>query len=148
MRSLFLILTIFNLQAYAQSSTEEVKVPINALFDGMRRSDTALVQSAFAPFAIMQTVTKTKDGLTSVRTEELKKFISFIGQPHAEVYDERITFELIRVDGDLAIAWTPYRFYVGEKFSHCGVNSFQLVRLNGAWKIQYIIDTRRKNSCE
>lgn len=146
-RLLWLTLTILNLKTCAQSGSEDVKVPINALFEGMRRSDTALVQSAFAPAAIMQTVTKTKDGLTTVRTEELKKFISFIGQPHTEVYDERITFDLIKVDGDLALAWTPYRFYLGEKFSHCGVNSFQLVRLNGVWKIQYIIDTRRKEGC-
>lgn len=147
MKWFLLILTIFNLKAYAQSGTDEVKAPINALFDGMRRSDTALIQSAFAPTAILQTITKTKDGLTSVRTEELKKFISSVGLPHPEVYDERITFDLIKIDGDLAIAWTPYRFYVGEKFSHCGVNSFQLVRLNGVWKIQYIIDTRRREGC-
>jgi hypothetical protein len=144
---LLLTLTIINLKTFAQSGLEEVKAPINALFEGMRKADTALVQSAFAPSAIMQTIVKTKDGLTTVRTEELKKFISFVGQPHEEVYDERISFDAIHIDSDLAIAWAPYRFYVGEKFSHCGVNSFQLVRLNGQWKIQYIIDTRRKEGC-
>lgn len=145
---LFLILTVISLKSYAQTGTDEVKKPILALFEGMRQSDTALLQSAFAPGAILQTISKTKDGLTSVRTEELKKFINSVGQPHPQVYDERITFDLVRVDGDLAIAWTPYQFYIGEKFSHCGVNSFQLVRLNGEWKIQYIIDTRRREGCE
>ena len=43
---------------------------------------------------------------------------------------------------------TPYKFYVGEKFSHCGVNSFQLVKIRGEWKIQYIIDTRRRQNCD
>lgn len=143
-----LILTIISLQTHAQSGVEDVKKPILALFEGMRRSDTALLQSAFAPDAILQTVVKTKDEVVKVRTEELKKFISSIGQPHPEVYDERITFDLVRVDGNMAIAWTPYQFYIGDKFSHCGVNSFQLVRLNGEWKIQYIIDTRRKEGCE
>jgi hypothetical protein len=148
MKRLFLILTVISLKTYAQSGTDEVKKPIQALFEGMRQSDTTLMSSAFAPQAILQTITKTKEGVTTVRTEELKKFISFVAQPHSEAYDERITFDLIKVDGDLALAWTPYRFYVGDKFSHCGVNSFQLVRLNGAWKIQYIIDTRRKEGCE
>lgn len=144
---LLLILTIINLKTYAQSGSEEVMKPINALFDGMRRSDTALMRSAFAPTALLQTIVKTKDGLTTVRTEELNKFLNSVAQPHPEVYDERITVDLVKVDGDLATAWTPYRFYVGEKFSHCGVNSFQLVRLNGLWKIQYIIDTRRREGC-
>lgn len=147
MRYLFLILTLINLGAAAQNAEDVVKAPIQALFEGMRKGDTTLVSSAFAPNAIMQTITKTKEGSTSVRTEELKKFISFVGQPHNDVYDERISFDAIKIDGDLAIAWTPYKFYIGDKFSHCGVNSFQLVRLNGAWKIQYIIDTRRKEGC-
>jgi hypothetical protein len=38
----------------------------------------------------------------------------------------------------------PYQFYIGDKFSHCGVNSFQLVKLQGQWKIQYLIDTQEK----
>ena len=62
--------------------------------------------------------------------------------------DERISFETVKVDGDLAIAWTPYKFYLGDQFSHCGVNSFQLVKLEGVWRIQYLIDTRRRQGCE
>jgi hypothetical protein len=147
MRYLFLILTLINLNAAAQNAEEAVKMPIQALFEGMKKGDTTMVSSAFAPNAIMQAISKTKDGSTTVRTEELKNFISFVGKPHTEVYDERISFDAIKIDGDLAIVWTPYKFYLGDKFSHCGVNSFQLVRLNGAWKIQYIIDTRRKEGC-
>jgi hypothetical protein len=64
------------------------------------------------------------------------------------VYDERISFDLVKIDGELASVWTPYKFYAGEKFSHCGVDSYQLVKLNGEWKIQYLIDTRRKQGCE
>jgi len=62
--------------------------------------------------------------------------------------DERIVFETIRIDGPLASVWTPYNFYYEGKFSHCGVNSFQLVKINGEWKIQYLIDTRRKQGCK
>ena len=61
--------------------------------------------------------------------------------------EERITFSSIHIDGNLASVWTPYQFYFQGKFSHCGVNSFQMVKENGEWKIQYIIDTRRKDNC-
>jgi len=46
----------------------------------------------------------------------------------------------------LATAFTPYQFYYNGKQNHCGANAFTLVRIDGAWKIQSIIDTRRK--CE
>ena len=114
----------------------------------MRSSDTALLRSAFAPGSILQTVVKNKEAKVFIRTEPLDSFIAFIARPHKEIYDERISFEMIRIDGELATAWTPYQFYVDEKFSHCGVNSFQLVKLNGKWKIQYLVDTRRKQNCE
>ena len=39
-------------------------------------------------------------------------------------------------------------FYYKGQFLHCGVDSWQLVRLNGVWKIQYLIDTRRKEPCQ
>ena len=56
--------------------------------------------------------------------------------------------EVVKIDGALASVWTPYKFYFNGKFSHCGVNSFQLVRMNNTWKVQYIIDTRRRVGCE
>jgi len=61
---------------------------------------------------------------------------------------KKITFSNILIDGNLASVWTPYEFYFKGQFSHCGVNSFQLVKSNNEWKIQYIIDTRRKDNCK
>ena len=41
----------------------------------------------------------------------------------------------VRIDGDLAIVSGRYTFYVGEKFSHCGLNTFNLVRTETGWQI-------------
>jgi len=62
--------------------------------------------------------------------------------------DERIIYDVIKIDGPLAIVWAPYKFYYKGVFSHCGVDSFQLVKINGEWKIQYLIDTRKKAGCQ
>lgn len=148
MKYFLLFLTLLSIKAFGQSDEDKVKQPIQQFFNGMRQADSSLIKASVAPGAILQTVVKTKEGTTAVRTENMAQFITAVTKPHTEVYDERITFDIIRIDADLAIAWTPYQFYVGDKFSHCGVNSFQLVRLNGEWKIQYIIDTRRKEGCK
>lgn len=147
MKYFFLILTFCSLTTYAQSDEEAAKAPILQFFEGMRRSDSNMIKASLAPNAILQTIGQNKEGQTVVRTEDLKKFITSVTQPHDKVYDERITFNSIKIDANLANIWTPYQFYIGDTFSHCGVNSFQLVRFNGAWKIQYIIDTRRKDNC-
>ncbi|KIC91789.1 hypothetical protein HY58_06125 [Flavihumibacter sp. ZG627] len=138
----------FTWTASAQLAEEiEIKKVIDQLFTGMRSSDTALLAGAFAPGAILQTIMQKKDGSTVVRTDEVSAFISSIGKAHKEVYDERISYGNIEIDANLAAVWTPYQFFVGTTFSHCGVNSFQLVKLEGKWKIQYLIDTRRKDGC-
>lgn len=138
----------FSWTASAQLAEEnEIKKVIDQLFTGMRSSDTALLADAFAPEAILQTIIQKKDGSTVVRTDEVSGFISSIGKPHKEIYDERIRYGNIEIDANLAAVWTPYQFFVGTTFSHCGVNSFQLVKLDGKWKIQYLIDTRRKDGC-
>lgn len=148
MRYLLLILTFCTLNAFGQGEEASVKAAVNRLFEGMRTGDTTMLRAAFAPGAILQTIVKNKAGNVAVRTDSVAAFITSLGQPHTEVYDERIKFGPVLIDADLATVWTPYKFYVGVKLSHCGVNSFQLVKLNGAWKIQYIIDTRRREGCE
>lgn len=82
-----------------------------------------------------------------VETENFQDFIKVMTKPHSELYDERITFDVVKTDAAPAMAWIPYKYYVGSTFSHCGVDAFQLVKLGAEWKIQYIIDTRRKEPC-
>jgi hypothetical protein len=146
MKYFFALLLLTSLKLQAQPY-EDVKVPIKALFNGMRKSDTAMIRSAFTSNAILQTITKNKEGLVGVQTGNINEFIASIGKPRTDILDERIQYDAIKVDAELAIVWTPYKFYIGSKYSHCGVNSFQLVKINGSWKIQYLIDTRRKQ-CE
>jgi hypothetical protein len=113
----------------------------------MRNVDVSMVTGSFADSAILQTIVD-RGGKVSIRNEPLSGFAGTITQQERGWLDERIQFETIRIDGAMAIAWTPYKFYYKGKFSHCGVNSFQLVRINGAWKINFLIDTRRKEGCE
>lgn len=131
----------------AQSDEEAVKEVIISMFDGMRAKNAEQIISAFSKDAIMQTIQNTPEG-TVIGSNTVAEFANSIGSVPAETYlDERLTDFVINVDANMATAWTPYQFYVNEKFSHCGVNSFQLVKFEGQWKIVYIIDTRRKEAC-
>ncbi len=150
MKKLFLVaLVLLTFKTYSQNKTIDeaaIKTTINNLFDGMRKADTALISSAFSSQAIMQSIAKNKDGMVNVRQDNTSKFIASMAGNHP-LYDEKIKFNSILIDGDLAAVWTDYQFFVDGKFSHCGVNSFQLAKTDKGWKIIYIIDTRRKDNC-
>jgi len=130
----------------AQSSDDSVKAVVNQLFVAMKNSDSASVQNCFADSAIMQTIIE-KDGKVEIKNEAVKDFASLVKTLPANAADEQITFDVLKIDGPLAVVWAPYQFYFKGKFSHCGIDAFQLVRVNGNWKIQYLIDTRRKTGC-
>ena len=131
----------------AQSTEDSVKNTINLLFEGMKNSDPSVLKKAFSDSAILQTIGRNKEGKTIIRNEKIDAFAESVSKAPKGALDERIQFETIKIDGPLAIVWTPYQFYYDGKFSHCGVNSFQLVRINGEWRIQYLIDTRRRDNC-
>ncbi len=133
---------------HAQTAEDSVKATINQLFDGMRNVDSGAIINSFTDSAILQTIARSADGKVRVRTDLVSAFATSIAKQTKGALDEQIVFESVKVDGDLASVWTPYKFYFSGKLSHCGVNSFQLVRVQGAWKIQYLIDTRRRTGCE
>ena len=146
MRYFLILLTLVSFNANAQSKDSVIAV-INKMFFGMKTVDTVMLKDCFSDSVIFQTIANDKDGKVHVRNENVANFISFVGKEQKGKLDEQITFTSINIDGDLASVFTPYKFYYGGKFSHCGANSFQLVRLNGMWKINYLIDTRRKIGC-
>jgi hypothetical protein len=50
----------------------------------------------------------------------------------------------VEVDGDLAVAWTPYVFRYGGVVHHEGTNIFHLLKNeDGEWKISGVADTYR-----
>ena len=140
----FIIIVMVTIASKAQTPEDSVKMVINQFFTAMKTADAKLLQSCFADSAILQTITD-KDGNVAVKNEDVKEFIDFVSKVSVNDADERITFDVVKVDGPLAIVWAPYKFYWKGQFSHCGVDAFQLVRINGAWKVQYLIDTRRKD---
>jgi hypothetical protein len=127
----------------AQSTEDSVKDAVNRLFTAMITADPVLLQSVFADSAVLQTIVTAKDGGISVRNERVQDFVDAIAKRNKGDLDERIRFDVIKIDGPLAIVWAPYAFYLKGVKHHCGTDSFQLLRVAGGWKIQYLIDTRR-----
>ncbi|HTE28363.1 nuclear transport factor 2 family protein [Flavitalea sp.] len=150
MKSAFLsaVLFLFIISANAQNAEDSVKASVNQLFEGMKNVDPELIRNSFADSAVLQTIVRSQDGKVTIKNESVAAFASSISKQTRGALDEQIQFESVKIDGDLASVWTPYKFYFSGKLSHCGVNSFQLVRTKGVWKIQYLIDTRRRTGCE
>ncbi|RNI32986.1 nuclear transport factor 2 family protein [Rufibacter immobilis] len=134
--------------ASSSPDARAVEAVVIRLFDAMRASDSTLARSVLAPSAKLYSVASGKDGQVLPRETPMHKFVEMIGQKHPQVLDERIWGVKVNIDGDLATLWCDYAFYIGDTFSHCGADAFQLYRSPQGWKIFSISDTRRKEGCD
>lgn len=146
---LFFIFGLMNLVALAQTEEEiQVKQNIIEFFDAFHAKDSIAMKKTVYPSILLQTIGVNKEGKSVLKTENFEDLVkSIISIPDSTNFEERILSYSIQIDGNMANAWTPYEFWINDKFHHCGVNSFQLFREENAWKIIYLIDTRRKSDC-
>ncbi|MEM7548352.1 MAG: nuclear transport factor 2 family protein [Bacteroidota bacterium] len=144
---LFLIFNLALCFSFAAKAQEEaVKLSINQMFDGMRASNVEMVREVFVEEPSMFSISLLADS-TQISKGSLEKFLEALGKAERGSWDERISFNNIDIDGQLASVWTNYAFYYNGEYHHCGVNSFHLVEKKGKWKIFQLADTRRTEDC-
>lgn len=131
-------------QAPSPAVRDSILMPIRRMFDGMRAHDSAAVRSAFVPGA--QFSRPPAPGRPH-RYTTLDQFVAAVGRP-GEPWDEQIFDPEVREDGGMATVWTFFTFSLGSRFSHCGVNAFQVVRTAEGWKISGLADSNRATGCE
>jgi hypothetical protein len=141
--TIFLVAELFA----QQTSTAAIKQTINTMMDAIRKGDSTLLGSVLAKDLQVQNIADDKIGKVLVSTSSRTDLLTAIGTSHADVYDERIVFGNIKVDGPLASVWASSKFYVGATFDHCGVDFFQLARIEDSWKIIYLAYTSRRDNC-
>ena len=141
--SLLLVLSAGRVEAQVASDSAAITGVVTKLFDAMRARDTTTMRALFVPNASMQSL---RD--TAVTFDRIDGWIAGVARaPQGVVLDERLGPQQVRIDGNLATVWVDYWFYAGPRFSHCGVDAFQLARIGGAWKIFSVVDTRRTKGC-
>jgi hypothetical protein len=145
-----ILVLFFSTKVIAQPAEETlVQESIERFFLGMKNGDTTLMKNQLFLNCSLQTVGINKEGKSEIHSTEMGAFIQAIAsKPLSQVYDERISSYDIKIDQSMAIAWTPYQFYLNENFLHCGVNAFLLIKVKEQWKIFSISDTRKNDDCE
>jgi len=144
MRQVFILLFFgLSIGVFAQEE-KAIKQSISVFFEGLQSSDTLKIQSVCHKEMKLQSITEknTVGGLSYQSNSDFYKSVAAI--PKNLKIEERLLSYNIQIDGTMANVWTPYEFYINEKLSHIGVNSFTLLLENNIWKIVHIIDTRRK----
>lgn len=133
--------------ARAQSMDEKAVVSaVERFFEGMLKADSMLMKSTVAAGARLTSVAN-RDGTPTLNVISMDQFITSVGSRPPGT-NEKVYRPEVRIDGDLATVWTFYTLHAGERFIHCGIDAFQLLRMGQDWKIVNVSDTRRTTNCE
>ena len=137
-----------SLQAQQAPDNDAIVKVVRRLFEGMQKGDSAMVRSTFAKEVTLVTMRRNKENVSSLsRENSIDGFLKAVGTPHPDIWYEEIWNIKVQQDDNFAQVWCDYGFYIGNKFSHCGVDAFQLYKESDGWKIFHLADTRRSNPC-
>lgn len=139
----------FSVQAQEPDTYKELRGTIETFFEGFHERDSMVMKSVASDEMVMQTIGLDEDGETVLEQVDFSEFLrSIVEIPAESTFREALHSFEVRAEGDMATVWTPYSLFMDGVLSHCGVNSFQLMKERDGWKIIYLVDTRSKEECE
>jgi Domain of unknown function (DUF4440) len=136
-----IIFSLFISNAFAQNArNEDIKaaseIP-DRLFAAMQAKNAEAIRALFTVEGQLVAVDKPRDGkgISKTRVFTAEAFAKMISEAKGADFIEKMPNKDVRLAGDLATVSGRYTFYVGDKFSHCGTNIFNLVRTETGWRI-------------
>jgi len=132
--------------ALAAPSAEETAVLAAAqrLFDAMAAPDAAAVQAAVLPGSMFTAVRARPDGTRQLSRVTVEQFAANL-RPGLF---EHMWAPVVSLRGDMiATVSAPYEFRLDGKTTHCGIDVFDLAKVDGAWKIAGLTWTAEPAAC-
>jgi hypothetical protein len=126
-------------------SNAEVLASVDAFLHGLNTKDPAAIAAVSASGGTLVSH-RTKDGKDAVRIRTFADDLSGIAKEKGklrEIYWD----PSILVQGNIAVVWAPYSFDYDGKRTHCGIDVFNLMKIDGAWKVTGIQYTVEPDNC-
>lgn len=149
MKKLLFILIIFTTSIAATANADERDAVIQVIvdfFDAMTARDVEAMRSLMTPDGVLYGYRETVDGL-QVTSRTHSEYLEGLGNGEATLV-ERFWDPEVVVSGRMATALTPYDFHIDGNFSHCGVNSFSMLRTDTGWVITGVVYSMATEGCE
>jgi hypothetical protein len=141
-RSFVLVLALASFAQYAraQAGDADGKAAI-AVADSVLAALTSGDNATLARLTLDSSVVGgvgTRDGVERL---SLRTWGLYINRTAPSTFTERGFDPTARVQDRVAQVWVPYDLYIGDKWSHCGVDAFTLIKSEGRWRVAALIYT-------
>jgi len=133
-------------QAVSPEDRDAVLSAVQTFFRTMTEKDVEGARTVLEPEGRFFSVRTGAGGARTVRSFTNQSYLDGLAggtvRQVERIWDARVT-----VHGDVANVWAPYDFHRDGIFSHCGVDSFDLIRTPQGWKITGGVYTVEPEGC-
>lgn len=130
---------------FSQSTEKEaIKSVIFKLFIGFEKNDTNIVAQTLHKNVRFKAIDLRKNP-ASISDSDYQKMMIGVAKSKStsEIWQEIPSKFKIKIDNQMANVWVNYKFYIGGKYSHKGIDNFILYKEKNQWKIIFLSYTRR-----
>jgi hypothetical protein len=119
---------------------------VELFFEALNSNDAALAATVMLDDGLLYRYAENAAGLSLAPTP-IADYLENLARGQNSLLERIWDVEVLQ-EGRLAVVWTPYDFYLDEKFHHCGVNSFNLILDDDGWKIASVVYSVHTDTCE
>ena len=130
--------------AFADEETAVIEV-VKVFFEAMTAKDVALSRTLMTADGVLYGYRETEAGLQIVRPTHANYLEGLAGRENELI--ERFWDPKVLLHDRMAVVWTPYDLYVDGEFSHCGIDSFSLLKAQEGWIITGIVFSMEADNC-
>lgn len=125
-----------------------------AVLAAMDRYVEAISANDLEAMAALQTA----DGMTYRASSTRGGNMEIISHPNSywvdparkdgRIYRERYWSPTVLIRGGIAVVWAPYEFWIDGETSHCGIDVFDFLKIDGAWLVSNAMWTIEPEACD
>lgn len=148
MRNLLLALLFLCSSPAAAAEADEKRAILAAVqefFNALAAKDEARLMAIVVPEGRISSQ-RVKGGKAELHVDAWAAWAKALAASEVSL-EERMHGPKVRVKGSIASVWTYYTFYRDGKFSHCGIDNFDMAKVDGRWRILNISYTAETEGC-
>ncbi|MBW8812355.1 MAG: hypothetical protein JF588_02925 [Caulobacterales bacterium] len=117
---------------------------VQAFFDAMASQDADAVRAVTLPGGMYTSIRPGAAGATTVSRVTVEDFAQHLRPGlHEQMWSPRVSLR----GALLATVTGPYEFQLDGKTTHCGIDVFDLAKVEGRWRVASVIWTAEPDSC-
>jgi flagella basal body P-ring formation protein FlgA len=140
---LFVLLLAVKISSFSQTTDKEaIKAVVYKLFEGFEKNDSSIVAQTLHKKVRFRAINMQKTP-SKLSESDYNDMLTGVAKSKPANWREIPSKFKIRIDNQMANVWVKYKFYLGDKFSHKGIDNFILYKEKDEWKIIFLSYTRR-----